>query len=86
IPPDKVNEAIMALKSLNVEANVVGRVKEYNGHFVEVMRGSSVTYVDEIYVMDEIYRFWEDKGMFYHYPINPLQNWWQVFHYNHLKV
>lgn len=60
IPPDRVDEAIMALKSLNVEVNVIGRVKEYNGHFVEVMKGSSVTYIDEIYVIDEIYRLWED--------------------------
>lgn len=59
VPPDKVNEAIRTINSLNIEASVIGRIKEYTGHLVEVIEGSSVKYIDEVYVVDEIYRLWE---------------------------
>lgn len=59
IPPNKVNEALKTLHSLNIKANVVGRVKEYNGHLIEVVKDSSVTYVDDVYIIDEIFRLWE---------------------------
>lgn len=62
IPPEKVNEAIRTLNSLGVEANVIGRVEEYRGHLVEVIEGPSVTYIDDVYVMDEIYRLWETRA------------------------
>ncbi|MEM1550825.1 MAG: AIR synthase family protein [Candidatus Bathyarchaeia archaeon] len=60
IPPEKVDEAIRTLNSLNIEASVIGRVKEYTGHLIEVIKGSSIIYVDEVYVVDEIYRLWEN--------------------------
>lgn len=60
VPPDKVDEAIRTLNSLNIKAKAIGRVKEYAGHLVEIIEGSSIKYVDEVYVMDEIYKFWEN--------------------------
>lgn len=58
IPPNKVDEAIKTLHSLNIEANVIGRVKEHTGHLIEVIKNSSVTYVDNVYIPDEIFRLW----------------------------
>ncbi|MEM1515351.1 MAG: AIR synthase family protein [Candidatus Bathyarchaeia archaeon] len=62
VPPSKVDEAVRTLNSLNIEANVIGRVEEYRGHLVEVIEGSSVTYIGDVYIMDEIYRLWGTRA------------------------
>jgi len=59
IPSNKVNEAIKTLHSLNIDANIIGRVKKCTGHLIEVIKDSSVTYVDDVYIVDEIFRFWK---------------------------
>lgn len=59
VPRDRVEDAIRVLRSLDIEASVIGRVKEYTGHLVEVETGLTTMYVDDVYVADEIYRFWE---------------------------
>ncbi|MEM3955201.1 MAG: AIR synthase family protein [Candidatus Bathyarchaeia archaeon] len=59
VPPGKIEEAIKTLNSLNINANIIGRVKEYTGHLIEIVEDSSITYIDDVYVPDEIFRLWE---------------------------
>lgn len=59
VPPGKIEEAIRTLNSLDINANIIGRVKEYTGHLVEIVGDSSITYLDDVYVTDEIFRLWE---------------------------
>lgn len=60
VPPSKMDKALNMLQNLGVEAAVIGRVKDYVGHLVEVMRDSSLTEVlNDVYVTDEIFRLWE---------------------------
>ncbi|MCX8179812.1 MAG: AIR synthase family protein [Thermofilaceae archaeon] len=60
VPASKVDEAIEVVKNLNLEASVVGRVKEWNGHLVELIKGGTVTHVDDVYVADELFKLWKN--------------------------
>jgi hydrogenase expression/formation protein HypE len=58
VPPEKLNESFDVLHEVKIEAAVIGIVKEQTGHLVEVISGSSIRYVDDVYVSDEIFRLW----------------------------
>lgn len=60
VPSDRLDEALKILSRIGVEAKVIGRVKDYTGHLVEVVRGLSVEYVDDVYVTDELFRLWRN--------------------------
>ncbi|MEM1569246.1 MAG: AIR synthase family protein [Candidatus Bathyarchaeia archaeon] len=59
IPPEKLNRSLEVLQKIGVEASVIGRVGDFTGHLVEVIKNSSIEYVDEVYIADELYRLWE---------------------------
>ncbi|MEM2341566.1 MAG: AIR synthase family protein [Candidatus Bathyarchaeia archaeon] len=60
VPSDKMDKALNVLQNLGIGAAVIGRVKDYAGHLVEVMRDSSLIEVlNDVYVTDEIFRLWE---------------------------
>jgi len=59
VPPEKVGEALEAVKAVGVEAAVVGRVKERSGCLVEVVRGGRVERVEDVHVVDELFLLWE---------------------------
>ncbi|MBS7611217.1 AIR synthase family protein [Candidatus Bathyarchaeota archaeon] len=61
VPLDKLNESFEVLQKIGVEASVIGRVKDYAGHLVEIVRGSLIEYVDDVYVADELFRLWRGK-------------------------
>lgn len=62
VPLEKLNESFKVLRKIGVEASVIGRVKDYTGHLVEVVRGSIVEYVDDVYVADELFRLWKSAS------------------------
>ena len=59
VPPDILNEALDALREIRVEAALIGRVKDYGDHLVEVRKDSSLEFVNNVYVTDELFRLWE---------------------------
>lgn len=58
IPPGKVDRAISILHEIGVKSSVIGRVKGYMGHLVEIVRGSSIAFLDDVYVADELFELW----------------------------
>jgi hydrogenase expression/formation protein HypE len=59
VPPSNLNEAINTVQSIGVEAAVIGRVKEHTGYLVEVIKGSSATTLNDVYVTDELFYLWK---------------------------
>ncbi|MEM2939601.1 MAG: AIR synthase family protein [Candidatus Bathyarchaeia archaeon] len=59
VSPTNISEALSVLEKLGVEATVVGKVKDYEGHLVEVVKGSTVELVRDVYVADELFRLWK---------------------------
>lgn len=59
IPQGKLDEAISALHRIGIKSTVIGRVKDYMGHLVEVIRDSSTTLLNDVYVADELFEFWK---------------------------
>jgi len=59
VPPEKLNRSFDVLHEIGIKATVIGIVKEQKGHLVEVISGSSIRYVDDVYVTDEVFRLWE---------------------------
>ncbi|MCX8170603.1 MAG: AIR synthase family protein [Candidatus Bathyarchaeota archaeon] len=59
IPPSKVDKAISTLHEIGVESTVIGRVKDYRGHLVESIGDQSITFLDEVYVADELFNLWK---------------------------
>ncbi len=57
LPRSKVMDALKVLMDAGVEAAVIGNVKEFNGHLVEVHEDSGLTYIDDVVVTDELVRF-----------------------------
>jgi hydrogenase expression/formation protein HypE len=57
LPRIRAGEALKILKDVGVEAGVIGNVKEFNGHLVELHEGGSVSYIDDVVVTDELVRF-----------------------------
>ncbi|MEM1606666.1 MAG: AIR synthase family protein [Candidatus Bathyarchaeia archaeon] len=58
VPQGKLDEAISALHRVGVKSTVIGKVKDYMGHLVEVVRGSSTTFLNDVYVSDELFELW----------------------------
>jgi len=62
-PWDKAEAALNLLRSLGIEASVVGRVKEFSGVYVELhRRGGALERVEDLYIRDELYTLWERYG------------------------
>jgi len=60
VPPSNLNEAINTVQRFGVEATVIGKVKEYAGCLVEVIKGSSAaTILNDVYVADELFYLWK---------------------------
>lgn len=60
VPPSRIEEALELLRERGIQARVVGRVVEYNGNLVEVVReDGSREVLREVYVADELFRLWE---------------------------
>lgn len=59
VPPSKVDRALSVLQEAGIRSTVIGRVKDYAGHLVEVIKGSSTILLNDVYVTDEIFRLWE---------------------------
>lgn len=63
VPRERVGEAIEAVRSVGVEATVVGRLKERTGALVEVVKGGGVVKrVEDVHVVDELFLLWERVG------------------------
>ncbi len=61
IPKDKAEKAIELLKSNNIEASVIGIVREYSGNLVILnKRNGAKEYIEEVYVEDELIRLWKE--------------------------
>jgi hydrogenase maturation factor len=59
IPPDRISKALKVLDENNVPAEVIGRVKEFNGNLVEIHgKDGSVETVRTVYMTDELFRLW----------------------------
>ncbi len=57
VPPDRISKALKVLDENDIPAEVVGRVKEFNGNLVEIHgEGGSVETVRTVYVTDELFR------------------------------
>jgi hydrogenase maturation factor len=59
VPPDKVDQALQAVKLAGAEAAVVGRVKERSGCLVELVRSGKIERVEDVHVVDELFLLWE---------------------------
>ncbi len=63
VPWGRAETAVDLLRSLGIEASVIGRVKEFSGVYVELLRrGRALERVEELYVRDELYSLWERYG------------------------
>lgn len=63
VPWGRAEVAVALLRDLGIEATIVGRVKEFSGAYVELLRrGGVLERVEELYVRDELYSLWERYG------------------------
>jgi len=63
VPWGRAEVAVVLLRDLGIEATIVGRVKEFSGAYVELLRrGGVLERVEELYVRDELYSLWERYG------------------------
>jgi len=60
IPSNSVNEALKNLQMLGVESTVIGKVCDYSGYLVKVIRNSSIDFVKDVYMPDELFRLWKE--------------------------
>ena len=60
IPSNSVNEALKNLQMLGVESTVIGKVCDYSGYLVKVIRNSSIDFVKDVYIPDELFRLWKE--------------------------
>ncbi len=59
VPPDRVEEALKTLRMLDIESTVIGRVHDYSDCLVKVVKNSSMEFVSDVYVYDELFRLWK---------------------------
>jgi hydrogenase maturation factor len=63
VPQGRAEEAVKLLSQYGIKASVIGRVREYSGHYVVLHRGDGrVERIDELYVKDELISMWERYG------------------------
>lgn len=57
VPPGSLKETLRTLRMLGIESSVIGKVHDYSGYLVKVVKGSSIEFVRDVYVFDELFRF-----------------------------
>lgn len=63
VPRDRAEVAVALLRSIGIEASVVGKVKEFSGAYVELHRkGGALERLEELYIQDELFILWERYG------------------------
>jgi len=63
VPPDRLDEALKVVKSLGVEASVIGRVVRRSNYLVKVLsEGKVVEIINDAFVEDEIMRLWSSSN------------------------
>ena len=60
ISPNNVNEALKTLQMLGIESAVIGKVCDHSGYLVKVVRDSSIDFVNDVYVSDELFHLWKE--------------------------
>ena len=61
VPKEKVSEAVRLLKSIGIQATIIGKVLDFNGDLVTIHRKDGrVEHMNTIHVTDELVKLWEE--------------------------
>lgn len=62
VPPERAKEALKILRTLGIESAVIGKVHDHSDCLVKVIKDSSIEFLRNVYVRDELFRLWKKFG------------------------